>query len=158
MNALYLQTSKVLEASLTLFLGLVGDIELNKQVLRDFIIHSLSMKPGFVNRLVFFNYYQFSLHVCVSLSLHLPAPDLISLIIFLLRTITIRTRWQNSQIEKSFPVQQLMLNIKLWTVQWLDNKTWVRGDAYCWKYFLRVNVNILWWYHQIYALLKHSSK
>lgn len=31
--------------------GLVGDIELNKQVLRDFIIHSLSMKPGFVNRL-----------------------------------------------------------------------------------------------------------
>ncbi|XP_051254285.1 beta-galactosidase-1-like protein 2 isoform X1 [Dicentrarchus labrax] len=31
--------------------GLVGDIELNKRVLRDFIIHSLSMKPGFVNRL-----------------------------------------------------------------------------------------------------------
>ncbi|XP_074535593.1 beta-galactosidase-1-like protein 2 [Halichoeres trimaculatus] len=31
--------------------GLIGDIELNKQVLRDFIIHSLSMKPGFVNRL-----------------------------------------------------------------------------------------------------------
>ncbi|XP_073339077.1 beta-galactosidase-1-like protein 2 [Pagrus major] len=31
--------------------GLVGDIELNKHVLRDFIIHSLSMKPGFVNRL-----------------------------------------------------------------------------------------------------------
>uniref|UniRef100_UPI0037E7EAE8 beta-galactosidase-1-like protein 2 n=1 Tax=Semicossyphus pulcher TaxID=241346 RepID=UPI0037E7EAE8 len=31
--------------------GLVGDIELNKSVLRDFIIHSLSMKPGFVNRL-----------------------------------------------------------------------------------------------------------
>ncbi|XP_034557095.1 beta-galactosidase-1-like protein 2 [Notolabrus celidotus] len=31
--------------------GLVGDIEFNKQVLRDFIIHSLSMKPGFVNRL-----------------------------------------------------------------------------------------------------------
>ncbi|CAJ1065847.1 beta-galactosidase-1-like protein 2 [Xyrichtys novacula] len=31
--------------------GLIGDIELNKLVLRDFIIHSLSMKPGFVNRL-----------------------------------------------------------------------------------------------------------
>lgn len=31
--------------------GLVGDIELNKRVLRDFIIHSLGMKPGFVNRL-----------------------------------------------------------------------------------------------------------
>ncbi|KAM8768168.1 beta-galactosidase-1-like protein 2 isoform 1-T1 [Acanthopagrus schlegelii] len=31
--------------------GLVGDIKLNKRVLRDFIIHSLSMKPGFVNRL-----------------------------------------------------------------------------------------------------------
>lgn len=31
--------------------GLVGDIELNKNVLREFVIHSLSMKPGFVNRL-----------------------------------------------------------------------------------------------------------
>uniref|UniRef100_A0A667WRD9 Si:dkey-224e22.2 n=1 Tax=Myripristis murdjan TaxID=586833 RepID=A0A667WRD9_9TELE len=31
--------------------GLVGDIELNKKPLRDFIIHSLDMKPGFVNRL-----------------------------------------------------------------------------------------------------------
>lgn len=31
--------------------GLVGDIELNKHVLRDFIIHSLGMKPSFVNRL-----------------------------------------------------------------------------------------------------------
>ncbi|KAM4628311.1 beta-galactosidase-1-like protein 2 isoform 2-T2 [Polymixia lowei] len=31
--------------------GLVGDIELNKRPLRDFIIHSLDMKPGFVNRL-----------------------------------------------------------------------------------------------------------
>nr|XP_020456096.1 beta-galactosidase-1-like protein 2 [Monopterus albus] len=31
--------------------GLVGDIELNKQLLRDFIIHSLDMKAGFVNRL-----------------------------------------------------------------------------------------------------------
>nr|XP_046246296.1 beta-galactosidase-1-like protein 2 isoform X2 [Scatophagus argus] len=31
--------------------GLLGDIELNKQVLRDFIIHSLGMKPDFVNRL-----------------------------------------------------------------------------------------------------------
>lgn len=31
--------------------GLVGDIEFNKQLLRDFIIHSLDMKPGFVNRL-----------------------------------------------------------------------------------------------------------
>lgn len=31
--------------------GLVGDIKLNKRALRDFIIHSLSMKPGFVNRL-----------------------------------------------------------------------------------------------------------
>uniref|UniRef100_A0A8D3CUX2 Beta-galactosidase n=1 Tax=Scophthalmus maximus TaxID=52904 RepID=A0A8D3CUX2_SCOMX len=31
--------------------GLVGDVELNKQPLRDFIIHSLDMKPGFVNRL-----------------------------------------------------------------------------------------------------------
>uniref|UniRef100_A0A671VDY1 Beta-galactosidase n=1 Tax=Sparus aurata TaxID=8175 RepID=A0A671VDY1_SPAAU len=30
--------------------GLVGDIKLNKRALRDFIIHSLSMKPGFVNR------------------------------------------------------------------------------------------------------------
>lgn len=31
--------------------GLVGDIELNKQLLREFIIHSLDMKPAFVNRL-----------------------------------------------------------------------------------------------------------
>ncbi|XP_038549361.1 beta-galactosidase-1-like protein 2 isoform X3 [Micropterus salmoides] len=31
--------------------GLVGDIELNRRILRDFIIHSLDMKPGFVNRL-----------------------------------------------------------------------------------------------------------
>ncbi|XP_034080521.1 beta-galactosidase-1-like protein 2 [Gymnodraco acuticeps] len=31
--------------------GLVGDIELNKNPLRDFVIHSLDMKPGFVNRL-----------------------------------------------------------------------------------------------------------
>ncbi|CAN9511540.1 unnamed protein product [Ophioblennius macclurei] len=31
--------------------GLVGDVEFNKQLLRDFIIHSLDMKPGFVNRL-----------------------------------------------------------------------------------------------------------
>ncbi|KAM7399595.1 hypothetical protein PAMP_018860 [Pampus punctatissimus] len=31
--------------------GLVGDIELNKRLLRDFIIYSLDMKPGFVNRL-----------------------------------------------------------------------------------------------------------
>ncbi|XP_078102718.1 beta-galactosidase-1-like protein 2 isoform X4 [Sander vitreus] len=31
--------------------GLVGDIELNKRPLRDFIIRSLDMKPGFVNRL-----------------------------------------------------------------------------------------------------------
>ncbi|XP_029373697.1 beta-galactosidase-1-like protein 2 isoform X2 [Echeneis naucrates] len=31
--------------------GLVGDIELNQRLLRDFIIHSLDMKPGFVNRL-----------------------------------------------------------------------------------------------------------
>uniref|UniRef100_A0A8C2ZIH2 Beta-galactosidase n=1 Tax=Cyclopterus lumpus TaxID=8103 RepID=A0A8C2ZIH2_CYCLU len=30
--------------------GLVGDIELNKRPLRDFIIRSLDMKPGFVNR------------------------------------------------------------------------------------------------------------
>ncbi|XP_028275000.1 beta-galactosidase-1-like protein 2 isoform X2 [Parambassis ranga] len=31
--------------------GLVGDIQLNQHLLRDFIIHSLDMKPGFVNRL-----------------------------------------------------------------------------------------------------------
>ncbi|XP_030600290.1 beta-galactosidase-1-like protein 2 isoform X2 [Archocentrus centrarchus] len=31
--------------------GLVGDILLNKQLLRDFIIHSVDMKPAFVNRL-----------------------------------------------------------------------------------------------------------
>ncbi|KAM3615821.1 uncharacterized protein V6R79_008354 [Siganus canaliculatus] len=31
--------------------GLVGDVELNKHVLRDFNIYSLGMKPGFVNRL-----------------------------------------------------------------------------------------------------------
>ncbi|XP_056139644.1 beta-galactosidase-1-like protein 2 [Lampris incognitus] len=31
--------------------GIVGDIELNKRPLRDFVIHSLEMKPGFVNRL-----------------------------------------------------------------------------------------------------------
>ncbi|CAB1348037.1 unnamed protein product, partial [Coregonus sp. 'balchen'] len=31
--------------------GLVGDIELNNTPLRNFIIHSLDMKPGFVNRL-----------------------------------------------------------------------------------------------------------
>ncbi|KAM4566081.1 beta-galactosidase-1-like protein 2 [Odontesthes bonariensis] len=31
--------------------GLVGDIQLNTDLLRDFIIHSLDMKPGFVNRL-----------------------------------------------------------------------------------------------------------
>uniref|UniRef100_A0A7N6B212 Beta-galactosidase n=1 Tax=Anabas testudineus TaxID=64144 RepID=A0A7N6B212_ANATE len=40
--------------------GLVGDIELNKQPLRDFIIHSVDMKPGFVNRFVSFNYYPVS--------------------------------------------------------------------------------------------------
>ncbi|XP_007562829.1 beta-galactosidase-1-like protein 2 isoform X1 [Poecilia formosa] len=31
--------------------GLVGDVELNSNVLRGFIIHSLDMKPGFVNSL-----------------------------------------------------------------------------------------------------------
>ncbi|KAM7413457.1 hypothetical protein PAMA_020718 [Pampus argenteus] len=31
--------------------GLVGDIEFNRRLLRDFIIYSLDMKPGFVNRL-----------------------------------------------------------------------------------------------------------
>lgn len=31
--------------------GLVGDVELNSHILRDFIIHSLDMKPGFVNSL-----------------------------------------------------------------------------------------------------------
>ncbi|XP_070685504.1 beta-galactosidase-1-like protein 2 isoform X2 [Pempheris klunzingeri] len=31
--------------------GLVGDIELNKRILRDFIIHGVDMKPGFVNSL-----------------------------------------------------------------------------------------------------------
>ncbi|XP_034023879.1 beta-galactosidase-1-like protein 2 isoform X2 [Thalassophryne amazonica] len=31
--------------------GLVGDIELNSQILQDFIIYSLDMKPGFVNRM-----------------------------------------------------------------------------------------------------------
>ncbi|KAM9853641.1 beta-galactosidase-1-like protein 2 isoform 1-T1 [Aulostomus maculatus] len=31
--------------------GLVGDVALNQQLLRDFTIHSLEMKPGFVNRL-----------------------------------------------------------------------------------------------------------
>ncbi|KAK5868414.1 hypothetical protein PBY51_009432 [Eleginops maclovinus] len=31
--------------------GLVGDIEFNKNPLRDFVIRSLDMKPGFVNRL-----------------------------------------------------------------------------------------------------------
>ncbi|XP_061576200.1 beta-galactosidase-1-like protein 2 isoform X2 [Cololabis saira] len=31
--------------------GLVGEIQLNTHLLRDFIIHSLDMKPGFVNRL-----------------------------------------------------------------------------------------------------------
>lgn len=31
--------------------GLVGDIELNKRLVRDFIIHSLDMKPGFIKRL-----------------------------------------------------------------------------------------------------------
>ncbi|CAL1570919.1 unnamed protein product [Knipowitschia caucasica] len=31
--------------------GIVGDIELNKQPLRDFLIYSLEMKPAFVNKL-----------------------------------------------------------------------------------------------------------
>ncbi|MED6266916.1 hypothetical protein AMECASPLE_008984 [Ameca splendens] len=31
--------------------GLVGDVELNSHILQGFIIHSLDMKPGFVNRL-----------------------------------------------------------------------------------------------------------
>lgn len=31
--------------------GLIGDIEFNKLVLRDFVIHSLSMEPAFVNSL-----------------------------------------------------------------------------------------------------------
>ncbi|XP_017275575.1 beta-galactosidase-1-like protein 2 [Kryptolebias marmoratus] len=31
--------------------GIVGDIEFNAHPLRDFVIHSLDMKPGFVNRL-----------------------------------------------------------------------------------------------------------
>ncbi|XP_041664936.1 beta-galactosidase-1-like protein 2 [Cheilinus undulatus] len=37
--------------------GLVGDIQLNKHILRDFIIHSLSLKPGFVNRLESSNHW-----------------------------------------------------------------------------------------------------
>lgn len=77
--------------TLTYLSGLVGDIELNKHVLRDFIIHSLGMKPGFVNRFVSFNYNVVSFHVCVSLSLHLPAPDSIQLIISLLNPITAGT-------------------------------------------------------------------
>ncbi|XP_071765732.2 beta-galactosidase-1-like protein 2 [Centroberyx gerrardi] len=56
--------------------GLVGDIELNKKPLRDFIIHSLDIKPGFVNRvkssghwksmrqqLAFPGFFQAKLHV-----------------------------------------------------------------------------------------------
>lgn len=37
--------------------GIIGDIELNSHVLRDFIIHSLDMKPGFINRFVSFNHF-----------------------------------------------------------------------------------------------------
>uniref|UniRef100_A0A665UNE1 Beta-galactosidase n=1 Tax=Echeneis naucrates TaxID=173247 RepID=A0A665UNE1_ECHNA len=55
--------------------GLVGDIELNQRLLRDFIIHSLDMKPGFVNRFVSFDYYPVPLLVCVSLSLNQFASD-----------------------------------------------------------------------------------
>uniref|UniRef100_A0A8C7XQM2 Beta-galactosidase n=1 Tax=Oryzias sinensis TaxID=183150 RepID=A0A8C7XQM2_9TELE len=36
--------------------GLVGDIQLNANILRDFMIHSLDMKPDFVSRFVPFNY------------------------------------------------------------------------------------------------------
>ncbi|XP_037534034.1 beta-galactosidase-1-like protein 2 [Nematolebias whitei] len=32
--------------------GIIGDIELNTHPLRDFVIHSLDLKPGFLNRLV----------------------------------------------------------------------------------------------------------
>lgn len=85
--------------TLTYLSGLVGDIELNKHVLRDFIIHSLGMKPGFVNRFVSFNYNVVSFHVCVSLSLHLPAPDSIQLIISLLNPITAGTWRQCSEIK-----------------------------------------------------------
>ena len=82
--------------ALTPLSGLVGDIELNKQLLRDFIIHSLDMKPGFVNRFVSLNYYPVSLHVCVSLSLHVLTSDSIQLIISLLNTITMGAGWRNA--------------------------------------------------------------
>ncbi len=77
------RSMRKLKTALTLLSGLVGDIELNKRVLREFIIHSLGMKPGFVNRFVSLNYNLVSLHVCVSLSLPPPAPDSIRLIISL---------------------------------------------------------------------------
>lgn len=87
------------KAALTHLSGLLGDIELNKQLLRDFIIHSLDMKPGFVNRFVSFNYYPVSFYVCASLSLHLLASNSIQLIISLLNTITRGTWWQNSEMK-----------------------------------------------------------
>uniref|UniRef100_A0A3P8N6Y0 Beta-galactosidase n=1 Tax=Astatotilapia calliptera TaxID=8154 RepID=A0A3P8N6Y0_ASTCA len=40
--------------------GLVGDILLNEHTLRDFNIHSLDMKPAFVNRFVCVSYYSVS--------------------------------------------------------------------------------------------------
>uniref|UniRef100_A0AAZ3R061 Glycoside hydrolase 35 catalytic domain-containing protein n=1 Tax=Oncorhynchus tshawytscha TaxID=74940 RepID=A0AAZ3R061_ONCTS len=58
--------------------GLIGDIELTNTPLRDFIIHSLDMKPGFVNRFVLImNIFQFP-SPCLfvlSLSLLLPSSD-----------------------------------------------------------------------------------
>ncbi|AWO99390.1 putative beta-galactosidase-1-like protein 2 isoform 2 [Scophthalmus maximus] len=48
--------------------GLVGDVELNKQPLRDFIIHSLDMKPGFVNRFVSFYISLFTFPPCFCFS------------------------------------------------------------------------------------------
>lgn len=71
-----------------IFSGIVGDIELNKQPLRDFTIYSLDMKPAFVNRFVSYNYHPVSLYVCESLSLHFPCLYALQTILFLFLTIT----------------------------------------------------------------------
>lgn len=51
---------KETEAALTHLSGLVGDILLNEHTLRDFNIHSLDMKPAFLNRFVCVSYYSVS--------------------------------------------------------------------------------------------------
>lgn len=113
-----LRCTRKVKAALTHLSGLVGDIELNKQLLRDFIIHSLDMKPGFVNRFVSFNYDPLSLLVCVPLSLHLLASDSVLLIKPLLCTIRKGPWWKTWQMKMEASDSGFHFkHLKLWRVQ-----------------------------------------